>query len=737
MLIILLVVAILVTTTAIVINVYRDSVAIGVANRFLADSDAAVTDVSVDSIGTDAVRFGAIQVGLAGGGVLEIKGVTLPVRFRGFHGLQLHVESLEFLPSPEISESPPDLAAALRAFLEAGPAMHGASIEIDAVSIPAMPALSNVAWYGDATNPTLRASVEDLDVFLTSTPGPDRSHRATLRALTPADSEALLLVFDVLDSGDEIAVIGRSRAILAPLVPLLRFYRALPNHIVALDGTLAGPFEARIADDAAGVVPVRLAPSLDGKLIVDSQPEDAEPLRIIVSTDGVLLTSLEYPVLSWQTEVDSLALEITGGGLESQRIDLISTRCESGLRCRTNLQTTLETIRIGGLSIAAATLEASNVEFESSAAAWTANSDSARLLISEPAYVGRQFVTPSIQGDFKASDERLSTRLRIATPEGGITGTAEILHDLADGRGELRFDDLRLDIDILNFSEAFAEWPYEWDVTSGTWQIEGVVSWRQTPSGFTYEGQSLHRIDALAGSYGEVGFLGFSTEAELSLESDSTPAVAPGSFELALVDIGFPIEDISGRYMIDLAELNVEFEGVGMSALGGSVRIAPFRYDIDAASNDIVLSVEGVQLPLMVGLADLDSVDISGSVSGGVPISVRNGSIVVEEGFLEADPPGGAIRYQGGSALADDQTQLGIVTRTLENFRFEELTSEVHYSEQGDLKLQMRLTGTNPDVDPDQPVILNLGIENNIPQMLRSLQATRSIEELLEEKLSN
>ena len=48
----------------------------------------------------------------------------------------------------------------------------------------------------------------------------------------------------------------------------------------------------------------------------------------------------------------------------------------------------------------------------------------------------------------------------------------------------------------------------------------------------------------------------------------------------------------------------------------------------------------------------------------------------------------------------------------------------------------MRLTGANPDVDPDQPVILNLGVENNVPQMLRSLQATRSIEEILERKLS-
>ena len=50
--------------------------------------------------------------------------------------------------------------------------------------------------------------------------------------------------------------------------------------------------------------------------------------------------------------------------------------------------------------------------------------------------------------------------------------------------------------------------------------------------------------------------------------------------------------------------------------------------------------------------------------------------------------------------------------------------------------LRMRLKGTNPDVDPTQPVILNLSVENNVPQMLRSLQATRSIEDVLEGRLS-
>ena len=84
----------------------------------------------------------------------------------------------------------------------------------------------------------------------------------------------------------------------------------------------------------------------------------------------------------------------------------------------------------------------------------------------------------------------------------------------------------------------------------------------------------------------------------------------------------------------------------------------------------------------------------------------------------------------------DDGSQLGVVTRTLRNFEFDSLSSAVEYSEDGDLVLKMRLEGINPDVDPTQPVILNLNIENNVPQMLRSLQATRSIEDVLEQRLS-
>jgi hypothetical protein len=77
-----------------------------------------------------------------------------------------------------------------------------------------------------------------------------------------------------------------------------------------------------------------------------------------------------------------------------------------------------------------------------------------------------------------------------------------------------------------------------------------------------------------------------------------------------------------------------------------------------------------------------------------------------------------------------------VVSAALRNFAYESLTSDVTYSKDGDLKLQMQLKGRNPELDDSRPVVLNLGVENNVPQMLKSLQAARAVEEILENRLA-
>jgi hypothetical protein len=101
-------------------------------------------------------------------------------------------------------------------------------------------------------------------------------------------------------------------------------------------------------------------------------------------------------------------------------------------------------------------------------------------------------------------------------------------------------------------------------------------------------------------------------------------------------------------------------------------------------------------------------------------------------------PPGGIIRYRpaAGSGAQPAASSIGIVTAALSNFAYESLTSDVSYSKDGDLKLQMQLKGRTPDLQEKRPVVLNLGVENNVPQMLKSLQAARSVEDILERRMA-
>jgi hypothetical protein len=207
--------------------------------------------------------------------------------------------------------------------------------------------------------------------------------------------------------------------------------------------------------------------------------------------------------------------------------------------------------------------------------------------------------------------------------------------------------------------------------------------------------------------------------------------IGPATIEVALLDIGLPIQDLVAKLSWDNALQAAHIESLSMQTLGGSIRAEPFVYSLQSRTASIRLDVAGVQLALMSELAKLDSIRLSGSLSGTLPTRISDATVTIDGGLLESEGSGGVIRYLM-DAGSSDQSGIGIAARALSNFQYESLVSDVSYSEQGDLKLQMRIKGINPDMDARQPVILNLGIENNVPQLLRSLQATRDIEEVLE-----
>jgi hypothetical protein len=727
---------VLIAATALLVNLYRDSIALGVARSALGDSGVTVTDVSVSSLGSSEVLFDTIVLETAGGGTLFIEGITLPVSVRGLRDSRLTVDTVRFVPGT-LDTGPVPLAAALQAFLDAPAATPGTTIDIDRVFLPDIPPIRDFAWHADALNPTLQGSIGNFDVFVTTTQLGAGVYQGSIRALLTDDTEVLMIGHRLSPDASGFRVDGTISVLLEPLLPALQAIGVLPPEVASLNASLGGVFGFRLDADERRPVDIEAVFETAAGTGLTYQVGDTT-LEVSITESAPVTTTLAYPSLDWSGRVARSSLSVSGEGLDLPPVSLRDSECRSGIRCRTALDLSWEGLATGELTADRVTVSAAAVDFISRNEEWEASAPNTVIVLAKPAIGGRRVVAPVVRADLSGSDDRVSASMRFSTSKDGLSGTAELSHDLVEERGELTLDNAAIEFDTLELSGIFTDWPYDWDIESGRGSATAGIRWSKSDAGFAYEGTAAITADSVAGRYADIAFLGFNGRLDIELNSEKEVLFEPARFDIALVDVGFPVEEISGTATPSIDESAITVSALSMNVLGGTVTVDPFRYDLHADTNQLMLRASGIQLPLMAGLADLEAVTISGSVSGEIPVTIRGNNVIIDDGHLENDAPGGVIRYGGGAAtgVVNDDSQLGIVTRTLRNFEFDSLTSAVDYSQGGDLVLQMRLKGVNPDVDPTQPVILNLNVENNVPQMLRSLQATRSIEDVLERQLS-
>jgi hypothetical protein len=137
----------------------------------------------------------------------------------------------------------------------------------------------------------------------------------------------------------------------------------------------------------------------------------------------------------------------------------------------------------------------------------------------------------------------------------------------------------------------------------------------------------------------------------------------------------------------------------------------------------------------MLTLADYDGVAAIGAVSGELPLTLTANGVEVAAGTLQADVPGGSIRYLAAAAAGvQGNAGVDLVNQVLGNYQFESLTRNIDYSPEGELLLSMQLRGHNPDMGSDQPININLNLSDNIPALLKSLQSARAIEDFLQQQ---
>ncbi len=355
---------------------------------------------------------------------------------------------------------------------------------------------------------------------------------------------------------------------------------------------------------------------------------------------------------------------------------------------------------------------------------------------SSQAHWGDQFIR--LPG-FKGGIAREGNEVAIFLETDGLFEEASIeaSHNLDSGTGQLSLTSAGLSFDSLKLSGRVSPWPNDWDISAGTFGVDLQADWQRQDTEWQVAAQTSIRAANLAGSRDDSAFAGLSTRIDAAFDTTGGFTIQPSTVEIALIEMGLSVENITADYTLHPDEQAIDIENLRMTAFGGVITADPFSFSTANERNTLLIHADSIDLAEILSIRQFEAIEISGRIGGEFPVTIEGQTVTVEGGTLTGEPPGGVIRYLPG--IGGDQTDtssIGVATRALSNFEFETLTSEVDYTTDGDLVLQMRITGRNPDLESNRPVILNFGLENNIPQMLRSLQAARTVEEILERKLA-
>ena len=328
----------------------------------------------------------------------------------------------------------------------------------------------------------------------------------------------------------------------------------------------------------------------------------------------------------------------------------------------------------------------------------------------------------------------LSSTLRVA--EQAVVLETKGVHQFASGDGHA---DLTLRPVVFSdagfvLSRLRKDWPYPFDITAGRVSGSGRLVWQKAIVR-QLEPQIFIKLNKLGGHYSNMIFAGLSGELALTY-GEGVRTSKDAQLHIDVVDIGFPVEKIDVRFA--LAPLPktvlplVRVQSFNAQLLGGTARSGPFELNFGRDKNAFVVQLEQIGLNDIMKLEQQEGLEGSGVLDGQIPIEISSKDIFVTHGQLSARKPGGVIRYTPTpkvAALAQSNASVGMMVKALSNFRYQVLDVISNYKPGGDLTLQVRLEGKNPDWQRGQPVNLNLNLHENIPALLRSLQLSEDITE--------
>lgn len=158
---------------------------------------------------------------------------------------------------------------------------------------------------------------------------------------------------------------------------------------------------------------------------------------------------------------------------------------------------------------------------------------------------------------------------------------------------------------------------------------------------------------------------------------------------------------------------------------GGELALQPFILRPDEERRAVDVTLRRIDMTQIVELTGLTGFELTGNLSGTLPVVIVGESqVAVNGGLLKADGPGvlrldgatlrGVLGQQGGE-------QIGLMIQALEDFRYDTLEIAIDKALEGDADMRITLGGLNPAVLDGHPFRFNISVKGNADRLLATI----------------
>ncbi|EAS41254.1 YdbH domain-containing protein, partial [Photobacterium profundum] len=237
--------------------------------------------------------------------------------------------------------------------------------------------------------------------------------------------------------------------------------------------------------------------------------------------------------------------------------------------------------------------------------------------------------------------------------------------------------------------------------------------------------------NSLSGYYKGFHFANVDSSTTILFSPQGIKSKFPISVHAELIHLGVLFNNVSMVFELDTEKEKYHLNRVFAEVFGGNISTHNVSSNSLTTIESIPIVIHNLHLEQALAHIEHEEIELTGILDGQIPLAIHEGLPVVTNGKLHSRYPGGVLRYLEGSRIdknveAAGENSILVVSKILKNYNYDALAIDIDYSKEGKLKASSRFKGRNPQFQNGRPVNLNLNIEDDIPALLKTMNAIDS-----------